>query len=268
MKAPYQILPVLAADEHAALRADIEANGVRIPVDVDEQGNILDGHHRVWICRELGIDCPRRVLVGLTDEDKIVHAVAVNVHRRHLSREQRRELVAQLRGSGLSARSIGRTLNVDHTTVLLDLRDTAPGPDGSRGGNAPPDAETVTGADGKAYPARKVTTRSGGGNPPPDHPVTPGPPGSTPDSEQTDEHTKDEETTVPQAAKRRPLPTAFREAVYELSRALTRVERLAEDDRFTGNRAVLSDMCRADLTRATEVLTGILGRLPDRSEGA
>lgn len=90
----YQVLPGLTADEYAALRDDITAHGVRVPVDVDENGQVLDGHHRSLIATELGIDCPRRTVAGLSEAEKIAHALAVNVHRRSLSRDQRRELLA------------------------------------------------------------------------------------------------------------------------------------------------------------------------------
>lgn len=90
----YQVLPGLTPEEYADLRDDIAANGVRVPVDVDENGQVLDGHHRSLIAAELGIDCPRRAVPGLSEADKIAHALAVNVHRRSLTREQRRELLA------------------------------------------------------------------------------------------------------------------------------------------------------------------------------
>ena len=51
----FQVMPPLADDDFAALKADIQANGVLIPVEVDEDGNVLDGHHRVRACNELGI---------------------------------------------------------------------------------------------------------------------------------------------------------------------------------------------------------------------
>lgn len=116
---PYQLLPPLSGEEYAALRADIETHGVRVPVDVDEHGHVLDGHHRQQIAAELGINCPVRVVAGLTEEEKRHHAVAVNAHRRQLTRAQRRDLVvAELeRDPARSDRAIGRIVGVDHKTV-------------------------------------------------------------------------------------------------------------------------------------------------------
>lgn len=116
---PYQVMPALSAEEYDALRADIAEHGIRVPVDVDEQGQILDGHHRAAIASELGIDYPTRVVAGLTEDDKRHHAVAVNAHRRMLTREQRRQLVAAEleRDPSRSDRAIARIVGVDHKTV-------------------------------------------------------------------------------------------------------------------------------------------------------
>lgn len=116
---PYQLLPPLTGDEYAALREDIAANGIRVPVDVDEDGTVLDGHHRQAIAAELGIPCPTRVVTGLTDEDKRCHALAVNLQRRTLTREQRRALIlAELEHDDTrSDRAIARLLGCDHKTV-------------------------------------------------------------------------------------------------------------------------------------------------------
>ena len=51
----YQVMPDLTADEYAELKADIKTRGVMVPIEFDEQGNPLDGHHRLRICEELGI---------------------------------------------------------------------------------------------------------------------------------------------------------------------------------------------------------------------
>ena len=47
MTEQYQFLPDLTSDEYEALKADIRERGVMVPVELDEAGHILDGHHRV-----------------------------------------------------------------------------------------------------------------------------------------------------------------------------------------------------------------------------
>jgi len=92
--ARFQPHPPLSEDEYAALKEDIRKNGQIVPILIDEDGNILDGHHRNRICGELGI--PRRfeVVPDLPDDNaKMEFALRVGNLRRHLSNEQKRELV-------------------------------------------------------------------------------------------------------------------------------------------------------------------------------
>src|SRR5690606_26376855 len=141
----YQVMPPLTDEEYEALKADIAQRGVQVPVEYDEDGNILDGYHRVRACLELGItDWPKVVRRGLTEEQKIEHALVLNLHRRHLTRDQRRELVAKLRGQGWSLRRIAERLGVSKSQVERDASGVP--------FSAP---ATVTGADGKQYPATK-----------------------------------------------------------------------------------------------------------------
>jgi ParB-like chromosome segregation protein Spo0J len=51
----YQFLPPLPPDQRQALKDDIAANGIQVPVLRDEDGSTLDSHHREAIAKELGI---------------------------------------------------------------------------------------------------------------------------------------------------------------------------------------------------------------------
>ncbi len=120
MTAPYQLLPDLTAEEFAALKADIADRGVLVPVEYDESGHILDGHHRVRACTELGIaEWPRITRSGMTEVEKRAHVRALNLHRRHLSVEQRRALIADAirEAPERSDRQIAASLQVSHPTV-------------------------------------------------------------------------------------------------------------------------------------------------------
>lgn len=119
-QANYQIMPDLSAEEFAELKTDIAARGVLVPVEYDENGVILDGHHRIKACHELGITTwPRLIRTGLTEEQKRSHARALNLARRHLSQEQRRSLIqAELKDRPqVSDRTIARELGVSQPTV-------------------------------------------------------------------------------------------------------------------------------------------------------
>lgn len=147
---PYQLLPRLTDDEYEALKSDIAEFGVRVPIDVDEFGTIIDGHHRAWICADLGVECPRRMMTDLTDEQKRIHALAVNVFRRNLTGEQRRELILRLRNDGMSTHAIAPLVGVDQSTVVRALESAPESPDA----NASP--RIVTGRDGKFYADQKA----------------------------------------------------------------------------------------------------------------
>lgn len=116
----YQVMPPLSTDEYAELKSDIQRRGVMVPIEYDEQGNVLDGHHRLQICAELGIkDFPKVIRAGMTEEEKRTHARKLNMARRQLNREQKQELIReQLRETPeKSDRQIAAGLGVDKNTV-------------------------------------------------------------------------------------------------------------------------------------------------------
>jgi site-specific DNA-methyltransferase (adenine-specific) len=81
----YQLFPPLRDEEYQALKADIAKRGVMVPVERDEGGRVLDGHHRVRACRELGLpDPPAVTRSGLDEPGKVEHALKANLLRRHL----------------------------------------------------------------------------------------------------------------------------------------------------------------------------------------
>ncbi len=116
----YQVMPDMPTDQFEALKVDIEARGIITPIDLDENGNILDGHHRFRACKELGIsDFPTMIRPGMSEEGKRMFARKSNTMRRHLTRKQMREIIAgQLRETPQWANNlIGKELGVDGKTV-------------------------------------------------------------------------------------------------------------------------------------------------------
>ncbi len=120
----FQVMPDLAPDELAALEADIAERGVVVPVVLDQHGRVLDGHHRRAIADRLGLPCPVETREVVDDEDARQTALALNVTRRHLTREQRRDLIArecQAR-PGDSDRAIARRFGCSPSTVAAVRR--------------------------------------------------------------------------------------------------------------------------------------------------
>ncbi len=115
----YQFMPSLSDSAYGALRESIAENGVQVPVVVDENGEIIDGHHRARAAGELEIAYPVDRREGLTETQKRDLAFSLNTNRRELTREQKRELVKiSLREDpGLSDRAHGRRCCVSAQTV-------------------------------------------------------------------------------------------------------------------------------------------------------
>ena len=125
----YQVMPDLTPIEYEALKADIAEKGVLIPVEMDESGELLDGHHRRRAWEELkadGVslpDYPRIIRTGMTEQEKRNHARRLNVLRRQLTKEQRDEQMRAMRADGMTYQQIAETVGVTHPTVMRVTRD-------------------------------------------------------------------------------------------------------------------------------------------------
>jgi len=126
----YQLLPPLDRVVYAFLKADILTRGILVPIERDDAGVLLDGHHRLRAWEELraeGHAIPEPVVLiraGMTEGEKRAHVRAINLHRRHLTGAQRRQLIAsQLADTpDVSDRVVARRLAVSHSTVATVRR--------------------------------------------------------------------------------------------------------------------------------------------------
>ena len=114
----YQLFPPMGISEYEEMKADISARGVMVPVEYDEDGNILDGHHRVKACQELGLkEWPSVIRLGLSERDKRNHIRKLNLARRHLTGEQRDKVLLDMRADGMSLRQIADAAKIPKSTV-------------------------------------------------------------------------------------------------------------------------------------------------------
>ena len=100
-----ELLPPLSTEEFEALKADIAARGVLEPIVVDEDGVVLDGHHRF----KADPNAPTRQVLGLTLDEKKALAIRSNLARRNLSPDQKRELLKRQKGIAKGLRAAGKT---------------------------------------------------------------------------------------------------------------------------------------------------------------
>lgn len=126
----YQLLPPLEREAYASLKADILERGILVPIERDDAGVLLDGHHRLRAWEELrsrGHSIPEPSVIiraGMTEGEKRAHVRALNLHRRHLTGAQRRQVIAQQLADtpDVSDRVIARRLAVSHSTVATVRR--------------------------------------------------------------------------------------------------------------------------------------------------
>src|SRR5208283_4364962 len=91
-----KLLPKMSEEEFAELKASIQAEGQHYPIIVNEDLEVLDGHHRYRACTELGIEPDFEVRKF---EDKLLEkkfVIEVNLRRRHLNNFQLVELAVPL----------------------------------------------------------------------------------------------------------------------------------------------------------------------------
>jgi hypothetical protein len=140
-----ELFPLMAEAELKELAADIKANGVVDSIvifhDRDDQKSLLDGRNRLDALALLGLlnignNYLRAVDVGgremavhhvfeKDDENPYALALSYNVHRRHLTAEQKRDLIAKVLKvtPGASNNSIAKQVKADDKTVAAVRRE-------------------------------------------------------------------------------------------------------------------------------------------------
>lgn len=243
----FQVMPPLSPEEYQELHDDIAANGVLVPIIEDENGVIIDGHHRSKIASELGIPCPVETLDGKTEEEKRGMAFTLNLKRRHLNREQRRALIAESLKSDPELpdyQHAQRTGASPHT--VKSVRESIP------------DLQNAN--DGIRLNARGQERPASYSKDTPDHDpeqvVTP----ESHDRKPTEFITPDQLdalNTPPERAEKpraEPITNRFTAAVIELTKSIDRLHRLERDTNFKANKNQIATLHRNDLARATNEL--------------
>ena len=265
-------MPPLSPDEYRELHDDIAARGVIEPIHVDEDGVVIDGHHRKRIADELGIECPVIAHDDLDDAGKRSLAFTLNLKRRHLNREQRRALIAEsLKADpGLSNREHARrTGSSDNTvgSVRRDLESTA----------QIAQSETRVSGDGRVRPASQPQrepkpvpeTPRATTIPQPDldelnaEPPTWEPAGHLRDTDLADlKKTKEE----PQKPRRTPITDDATRIGWEIRKAAEKLEKLTNDDRWSHNTEKMTPLLRGHLQYVIETATNAINDLTRKDQ--
>lgn len=90
-----KLLPALSDEDYADLKKDIEEKGIIAPLivqDTPEGFLLIDGYTRYRIAKELGIGRVPVIATAINMEPKVL-AIAVNLMRRHMSKESRVDFI-------------------------------------------------------------------------------------------------------------------------------------------------------------------------------
>jgi DNA-binding Lrp family transcriptional regulator len=116
------LFPLMEGEEFDALVADIKENGLFERIILFE-GMILDGRNRYRALLAAGLDpadANKFTIDGAAFvDDPAVFVVSANIHRRHLTAEQKRDVIAKLLKAApeKSNRQIAKTAGVSHPHV-------------------------------------------------------------------------------------------------------------------------------------------------------
>jgi ParB-like chromosome segregation protein Spo0J len=96
--------PPMPKPEFDELKEDIKQHGIKIPILVNKKKDtILDGRNRIMAAHDLKLkdsQVPLEIFTG-SDEQAVNEIVSRNIHRRHLTDDQRVGLLAKLLGKSL-----------------------------------------------------------------------------------------------------------------------------------------------------------------------
>jgi hypothetical protein len=133
-----ELFPPMSPDELRALGEGIKKNGLQEPITLwfpDHESNkpqLLDGRNRLDAMEVIGIPIVREDWKGggihqllvewravYPPNDPYAYVISANIHRRHLTTEQKRELIAKLLKATpeKSDRAIGKVAKADGKTV-------------------------------------------------------------------------------------------------------------------------------------------------------
>lgn len=89
----YEFIPRPNIEDRKKLKDSIIKDGIQIPIILNREGFILDGHTRYEICLELGItDIPTEIKLFPDEISERKFVVMTNLARRHLNKFQKVEL--------------------------------------------------------------------------------------------------------------------------------------------------------------------------------
>jgi ParB-like chromosome segregation protein Spo0J len=143
------LFPIMSGAEQRALADDIKKNGLRSPIvlDKNDESVIVEGRNRFLACERVNVE-PQ--FVRCPDDDPTAVIISANIHRRHLTAEQRRDLLIEV----LKAQPEKSNVQIAKQTGVSDKTVAAARKKGEDVRSIPNVAER-TDSKGRKQPARK-----------------------------------------------------------------------------------------------------------------
>jgi len=171
-----ELFPLMSEPELRELGEDIKKNGLLSPIIIGDDGGLVDGRNRLDAIELLGMEFEfvrakygptkgRITAIHSDDFDTVLtgavrtlwdfkanpydFVISANLHRRHLTAEQKRDLIAKMLKAKPEAsnRQIATQVKADHKTVAAVRNDL-------ESVGEIPHLEKTVGADGKQYKSR------------------------------------------------------------------------------------------------------------------
>jgi hypothetical protein len=159
------LFPLMEGAEFDELVADIKVNGLRNEI-VLYDGMILDGRNRYRACLEAGWTLQAIENMALDGDgwidDPAAYVISANIRRRHLTPEQKRDLIAKL----LKAQP-ERSNNATAKIAKVDDKTVAKVRQGMEARSEIPNVTSRTDTKGRKQPAKKSTKKADRKQPPP-----------------------------------------------------------------------------------------------------
>jgi len=152
-----ELFPRMSPDELRALGEDIKKNGLHVPVALWSGGGkkmyVIDGINRLDAMETVGIafDDMKGFQTMKPETDPYAFAISMNIERRHLNAEQKRDLIAKVIKAkpDTSNNAIAKQVKADDKTVASVRREM-------EARSEIPNVSTRTDSSGRGQPARKT----------------------------------------------------------------------------------------------------------------
>jgi hypothetical protein len=143
--------PLMKGRDFDELVKDIGTNGLRHPI-IQHEGQILDGRNRYRACLNSGV---APIFHTFSGDDPFAFVISANIHRRHLTPKQKRDVIAELlkQNPERSNLATAKAAKADDKTVDSVRKELV-----SR--SEIPNVETRTDTKGRKQPGSKTTRKS------------------------------------------------------------------------------------------------------------